>query len=182
METIDVQSLRSIAKIIGTIFCVGGAISMALLKGPKLLNTEILPPSKAAFGTADNWLLGCLSLFGCSCFWSFWVIMQVFPNRIHLECYSFFDHQNSVWIFKQVPISVSVPDHVCSSAWMLFMAMLQSAMFALLLEHEPETWYLHSIVEFGCCLYAVSSEFFMTLFSGFIHDFHQIYSIWYFYG
>lgn len=43
------------------------------------------------------------------------------------------------------------------------MAMLQSAMFALLLEHDPEAWYLHSMVEFGCCLYAVSSEFFMTI-------------------
>jgi hypothetical protein len=39
------------------------------------------------------------------------------------------------------------------------MAMLQSAMFALLLEHDPEAWYLHSMVEFGCCLYAVSSDF-----------------------
>ncbi|KAE8056120.1 hypothetical protein FH972_012915 [Carpinus fangiana] len=129
MEKVDIRSLRGIAKILGTIFCVGGAISMALLKGPKLLNTEILPPSIAAFGTGDNWPLGCLYLFGCCCFWSFWVIMQV-------------------------PISANVPDHLCSSAWMLFMAMLQSAMFALLLEHDPEAWYLHSMVEFGCCLYA----------------------------
>jgi hypothetical protein len=67
MEKVDIGSLRGIAKIIGTVFCVGGAISMALLKGPKLLNTEILPPSKAASGTGDNWLLGCLSLFGSSC-------------------------------------------------------------------------------------------------------------------
>lgn len=42
------------------------------------------------------------------------------------------------------------------------MAMLQSAMFALLLEHDSEAWYLHSNVEFGCCLYAVSIDFFMT--------------------
>jgi hypothetical protein len=91
MEKVDIRSLRGIVKILGTIFCVGGAISMALLKGPKLLNTEILPPSIAATGTGDNWPLGCLYLFGCCCFWSFWVIMQVFANRIHLN-YSFFDH------------------------------------------------------------------------------------------
>lgn len=81
MEKVDIQSLRSIAKIIGTIFCVGGAISMALLKGPKLLNTEFLPPKLGFVSGRDNWLLGCLSLFGSSCFWSFWVILQVFPEQ-----------------------------------------------------------------------------------------------------
>jgi len=78
MEKVNIRSFRSSAKIIGTAVCVGGAISMALLKGPKLLNMELLP-SKSIFGAGgDNWLLGCLSLFGSSCFWSFWVIMQVF--------------------------------------------------------------------------------------------------------
>lgn len=78
MEKVNIRSFRSSAKIIGTIVCVGGAISMALLKGPKLLDMELLP-SKSFFGAGgDNWLLGCLSLFGSSCFWSFWVIMQVF--------------------------------------------------------------------------------------------------------
>ena len=78
MEKVNIRSFRSVSKIIGTIFCVSGAVSMALLKGPKLLNIELLP-SNSIFGSGgDNWLLGCLSLFGCSCFWSFWVIMQVF--------------------------------------------------------------------------------------------------------
>ncbi|XP_041017584.1 WAT1-related protein At4g30420-like isoform X2 [Juglans microcarpa x Juglans regia] len=53
----------------------------------------------------------------------------------------------------QVPISASVPDHIYSSTWMLFLAMLQAAMVTLVLEHEPEAWYLHSFVELGCCLF-----------------------------
>ncbi|XP_030935002.1 WAT1-related protein At4g30420-like isoform X1 [Quercus lobata] len=129
MEKVNIRSFRSSAKIIGTAVCVGGAISMALLKGPKLLNMELLP-SKSIFGAGgDNWLLGCLSLFGSSCFWSFWVIMQV-------------------------PVTACVPDHIYSSTWMLFLAMIQSAIFALLIENGPEAWYLHSVEEFGCCLYA----------------------------
>ncbi|KAK4604917.1 hypothetical protein RGQ29_013117 [Quercus rubra] len=96
MEKVNIRSFISSAKIIGTVICVGGAISMALLKGPKLLNMELLP-SKSIFGAGgDNWLLGCLSLFGSSWFWSFWVIMQ----------------------------------------------------------NDSEAWYLHSVEEFGCCLYA----------------------------
>lgn len=78
LEKIEIQSMRSIAKIVGTVLCVTGAIAMAFLKGPKLLNTELLP-NKSVLGSAvDNyWLLGCLLLFGSSCCWSLWLILQV---------------------------------------------------------------------------------------------------------
>ncbi|XP_050216081.1 WAT1-related protein At4g30420-like [Mercurialis annua] len=68
LEKINMKSLRSIAKISGTILCICGAICMALLKGPKLLNSE---------SGGDNWVLGCLLLVGGACFWSFWLIIQV---------------------------------------------------------------------------------------------------------
>ncbi|PON73075.1 Plant-drug/metabolite exporter [Trema orientale] len=89
LEKVNVQSLRSIAKIIGTVFSVGGAICMALVKGPKLLNTEFLPSKSVLSGImgVENLQLGCIFLF-ISCFcWSFWMIMQV-------------------------PISASCPDHL----------------------------------------------------------------------
>ena len=40
---VNIRSLRSIAKIIGMIFCISRVISMALLRGPKLSSTELLP-------------------------------------------------------------------------------------------------------------------------------------------
>jgi hypothetical protein len=40
MEKVNIQSLRTIAKIMGTVICVSGAVSIGLLKGPKLLNSE----------------------------------------------------------------------------------------------------------------------------------------------
>ncbi|OAY76094.1 WAT1-related protein [Ananas comosus] len=40
LEKVNLRSLRSMAKVIGTIICVGGAISMAFFKGPKLLNAD----------------------------------------------------------------------------------------------------------------------------------------------
>jgi hypothetical protein len=83
LERIDLGSLRSIAKIAGTILCVGGAVSMALLRGPKLLNAELMLPANAVFGSGgDNWLLGCLLLFGSCCCWSLWLILQVFTSKI----------------------------------------------------------------------------------------------------
>uniref|UniRef100_A0A2N9FGF6 WAT1-related protein n=1 Tax=Fagus sylvatica TaxID=28930 RepID=A0A2N9FGF6_FAGSY len=76
LEKVNFGSLRSIAKILGTILCVTGAMFMALLRGPKLLNVEFLP-TKSVFGFGgENWLLGCLFLFGSCCCWSLWLILQ----------------------------------------------------------------------------------------------------------
>lgn len=130
LEKVNIRSLRSIAKILGTIFCVSGAIAMALLKGPKLLNAAFLPSvSIFSSGGGDNWLLGCLFLFGnCFC-WSFWLIIQV-------------------------PVSANYPDHLLLSGWMCFMATIQSAILALFLERDVEVWNMHSYLELGCCFYA----------------------------
>ncbi|KAH9654160.1 WAT1-related protein [Citrus sinensis] len=139
-EKVHNRSLRSIAKILGTIFCVGGAITMALLKGPKLVNEEFTPPKSLIFSSgADNWLLGCFLLFGSSWFWSFWMILQV-------------------------PISSSIPNHLYSSAWMCFLASLESATVALLVEKNLEAWTLNSFLELACCLYsgiALAISFFL---------------------
>ncbi|KAL7193692.1 hypothetical protein ACSBR2_025330 [Camellia fascicularis] len=76
LEKLNIRSMRSMAKILGTIFCVTGAVSMALLRGPKLLNLEFLPPKSLLGAGGDDWLLGCLLLFGSSCCWSLWLILQ----------------------------------------------------------------------------------------------------------
>ncbi|KAE8056121.1 hypothetical protein FH972_012916 [Carpinus fangiana] len=133
LERIDLGSLRSIAKIAGTILCVGGAVSMALLRGPKLLNAELMLPENAVFGSGgDNWLLGCLLLFGSCCCWSLWLILQV-------------------------PASESCPDLLSLSAWMCFLATLQSAILSVFTEPEPEAWHIHSSLELSCCLFSVGS-------------------------
>ncbi|XWS73163.1 hypothetical protein CRYUN_Cryun02cG0102100 [Craigia yunnanensis] len=128
LEKVNIRSLTSLAKILGTVICVGGAISMALLKGPKLLNTELLPPKSLFSPGGENWLLGCLLLLGSSFFWSLWM----------------------VW---QVPISASCPDHLYSSSWMCFLATLESTTVAFLVEKDLEAWSLNSYLELSCCLF-----------------------------
>ncbi|XP_038712531.1 WAT1-related protein At4g30420-like isoform X2 [Tripterygium wilfordii] len=122
LEKVNIRSSRSIAKIVGTVICVGGAVSMAMLKGPKLLNSE-LPQANSAFGSGGkNWLLGCLCLFGSTCCWSLWLILQV-------------------------PLSISYPDPVSLSAWMCFLATIQSAVLPFFLEKNADAWILHSKLE-----------------------------------
>ncbi|QCE04707.1 WAT1-related protein At4g30420-like [Vigna unguiculata] len=130
MEKVSIGSLRSIAKIVGTVICVSGAVSIALLKGPKLLNAENLPSKSIimASSATDNWFLGCLFLIGCCFSWSTWLILMV-------------------------PASKSHPDPLSFSAWMCFIATVQSALVTLLLEPDPNTWKINSLLEVGSALY-----------------------------
>lgn len=84
-EKVDLRSLRFMAKILGTVCCVVGALTMALLKGHKLLNTEFIPFIHLTASRGDDWLLGCSLLLASSVFWSSWIIMQVNKTRT-LDC------------------------------------------------------------------------------------------------
>ncbi|XP_058111549.1 WAT1-related protein At4g30420-like [Magnolia sinica] len=128
LEKVNIRSLASVAKVIGTIVCVMGALSMALIKGPKLLNMEF-PTSNSIFQSeGENWILGCALLFGSCCCWSVWLILQV-------------------------PMSESYPDHLSLSAWMCFFAMIQSGAVAIFLEPDPIAWELNSSIKILCCIY-----------------------------
>ncbi|XP_020231338.1 WAT1-related protein At4g28040 [Cajanus cajan] len=128
-EKIDVRSLRSVAKILGTICCVSGALTMALVKGQKLLHMEFLPSIHLTGTGGDDWLLGCLLLLASSIFWSCWMILQV-------------------------PIASSCPDHLLSTFWMCLFSTLQSAIIALLSEPNLQAWILPSPLQISCSLYA----------------------------
>ncbi|XP_058745205.1 WAT1-related protein At4g30420-like [Vicia villosa] len=129
MEKVNIRSLRTIAKIIGTVICVSGAVSIALLKGPKLINAEKMH-SKSIMGSDRNRLLGCVCLLGSSVAWSIWLILQVPAYKSH-------------------------PNYLSLSAWMCLFATLQSAVVTLILERgDMNAWKMNSVLQFGCTLYA----------------------------
>nr|XP_043626444.1 WAT1-related protein At4g30420-like isoform X2 [Erigeron canadensis] len=133
-EPINIRSFRTIAKILGTVVCVTSAGAMALIKGPKLVNAP-LPPSNSLLllisSESDDtlWLLGCLCLFGSSCCWSFWLIIQV-------------------------PVTRNYPDHLSLSAWMCFIATVQSGTVVCFSDPHLEAWKVGSYLQLGSLLYA----------------------------
>ncbi|CAK7338097.1 unnamed protein product [Dovyalis caffra] len=128
MEKVNIRSLRSNAKIIGTVICVSGAVSIALLKRPKLLNEGIVQIKSSGGSKGETWLLGSLILFGNSCCWAMWTIMQV-------------------------PISARCPDPLLSTAWMCFFGSLQTIAVTIFIKPDPQAWKPHSSLEYACLLY-----------------------------
>ncbi|XP_033148709.1 WAT1-related protein At4g30420 [Brassica rapa] len=133
-EKVNIKNIRGLAKIAGTVLCVLGAISMTLLRGPKILNSESdFSIAKSLLGDVKDqnmWLIGCLFLFSSNLCWSFWLTLQV-------------------------PISAYYPDHLSLSAWMCLLGTIQCAVVTFFLEKDPNAWILHSFSEFATCLYAV---------------------------
>ncbi|KAI3961414.1 hypothetical protein MKW92_045382 [Papaver armeniacum] len=151
LEKVDIRSLSTSAKIVGTIICVSGAFCIAFMKGPKLLNTEFTPQqqdqnsilfhyfnSTLTVGSPNNWMLGCFLLLGsCAC-WACWLILQV-------------------------PMTASYPNHLCLSAWMCFFATLQSPFVTYFLEPNSNSWRLNSSFELLCVIYF--GHFFSAMFN-----------------
>ncbi|KAL0413816.1 UNVERIFIED_CONTAM: WAT1-related protein [Sesamum radiatum] len=133
LEKLHLPSARSVAKIIGTVVCVSGAVVITLLKGPKLLNDEFLPIRPAFLhGDHNQWLLGCFMVFGSSCSWSLWLILQV-------------------------PVSKSYPDHLSLTAWMCLMGGIQSGVLTLIVQPNMKIWKLNSPFQLFACFFGVRS-------------------------
>jgi hypothetical protein len=66
LEKVDLRSARDVAKIIGTIVCLAGAMLMAFFKGPKLLGALL----------TDDWVIGGTYLMGNAICFSIWYILQ----------------------------------------------------------------------------------------------------------
>uniref|UniRef100_A0ACD5XSM3 Uncharacterized protein n=1 Tax=Avena sativa TaxID=4498 RepID=A0ACD5XSM3_AVESA len=75
LEKVDLRSSRSIAKIVGTVVCLAGAMLMAFFKGPKLLGALI----------TDDWVTGGIYLMGNAICFSIWYILQVPICKSYLD-------------------------------------------------------------------------------------------------
>ncbi|KAK6783655.1 hypothetical protein RDI58_017109 [Solanum bulbocastanum] len=134
LEKVQMKSLRSIAKVIGTILCVVGAVAMALIKGPKLLNSQFVPTNGLLLilgkENSDNldWMLGVILLIASAICWSFWLILQV-------------------------TLSANCPDHLCLTAWLCLFAAIQSGFATIFIEPNINSWKITSSLELISCLY-----------------------------
>jgi len=140
LEEVHIRRRDGLAKIVGTIACVGGATIITLYKGPPItklwlgslksgsLNPEIYDVEPLGMKT-ENWTLGCIYLLGNCLAWSGWIVIQA-P------------------VLKKYPARLSVTSYTC------FFGIIQFLAIAAVFERDPSHWMMRSGGELFTILYA----------------------------
>ncbi|XP_009772058.1 WAT1-related protein At3g30340-like [Nicotiana tabacum] len=120
-ETIKIKSRSGRAKILGIIFCLGGALILTLYKGMSLIN----PSAGSRIETNHNkksWFLGSIFLFAGCFVWSAWFLVQA-------------------------RISKDYPYQYSSTAIMSFFGAFQSAILSFIISRNVSKWILKGGLE-----------------------------------
>ncbi|GMN51757.1 hypothetical protein TIFTF001_020907 [Ficus carica] len=135
LETVNAKKKHSLAKVIGTVITVSGAMVMTLYKGPILDIFHNHGHSKEA-ATADSaqhhWVIGTLMLVGSCGGWSSFFILQSFT-------------------LKKYPAELSL------TAWICLMGVLEGGVVTLVFERDMHVWVLGWDSRLLAAVYSVSS-------------------------
>ncbi|KAK6154000.1 hypothetical protein DH2020_013639 [Rehmannia glutinosa] len=80
LEQVSLTRIDGVAKILGTVASVGGAMIITLYKGPPILNqtseTEGSNSVLVSSNKVQNWTWGCIFLLGHCLSWAGWMVLQ----------------------------------------------------------------------------------------------------------
>ncbi|KAG6472840.1 protein WALLS ARE THIN 1-like [Zingiber officinale] len=126
MEKVRLDRRDGIAKVVGTLVCVGGATVITLYKGPSIFgraSTTALNFAAPAFmAEGKNWTLGCVCLIG------------------HCLCLS-------GWQVLQKPVLKKYPARLSFTFFTFFFGLLQFLVIAAFMERDADAWAFHSTGE-----------------------------------
>ncbi|EXB44371.1 Auxin-induced protein 5NG4 [Morus notabilis] len=120
LETVNVKKISSLAKVIGTVITVSGAMVMTLYKGPILdifHNHGHSNETSTAEASQHHWVTGTLMLIGSCAGWSSFFIVQSFT-------------------LKKYPAELSL------TAWICLMGVLEGGIVTFVFEHDMHVWVL----------------------------------------
>ncbi|XP_020232313.1 WAT1-related protein At3g30340 [Cajanus cajan] len=138
IETVKIRRNSGIAKILGSLVCIGGALMLTLYKGKPLFNFShnepAAPVAKSAVKldfarTIPGWTIGVIALVLGTIFWSSWFILQS-------------------------KISKRYPRQYSSTAIMSFFGVIQSAVICFSTDHNLSIWVLKGKIQIFVILYA----------------------------
>ncbi|XP_044473286.1 WAT1-related protein At2g37460-like [Mangifera indica] len=133
LERVNIKSIRSQAKIVGTAATVGGAMVMTLLKGPilDLFWTKAANQDKGSGGIAIHNLIKGALLITVGCFsWACFMILQA----ITLKTY---------------------PAELSLTAWICFLGTVEGSIVALVMERgKSSIWAIHWDTKLVAVLYS----------------------------
>ncbi|KAG4996101.1 hypothetical protein AAZX31_10G042600 [Glycine max] len=131
LEKIKIRSIRSQAKVVGTLTTVSGAMVMTLLKGPVLFGSHGSNDHSQHNGTSMRHTITGFILITIGCFcWACFVILQATT-------------------LKTYPAELSL------SAWICLMGTIEGAAVAMIMERgNPSVWSLKLDMKLLCAVYS----------------------------
>ncbi|KAG8076438.1 hypothetical protein GUJ93_ZPchr0006g43767 [Zizania palustris] len=136
LEVVVVRSKAGLAKIVGTLTSVGGAILLSLYKGAALTHTASSVQEVTAKGTTSSgsiskgrWMLGSVLLI--------------------LNCITF-----SAWMLLQGKLTKKYPAVISSTAFMTFFSSLQAGILALITQRHLSVWLLRGNMQITAVVFA----------------------------
>ncbi|XP_027362912.1 WAT1-related protein At4g08300-like [Abrus precatorius] len=129
LEAVDVKKPRGLAKILGTVLSLVGALIMTLYKGHTIQSLQGAPLHIKGKLVHNNWIKGSILSIASCMSWSLWYILQAI-------------------VVKKYPAQLSL------TVWINCMGAAQSALFTVLVQEKPAAWFITSTVEIFCILYA----------------------------
>ncbi|XP_004290853.1 PREDICTED: WAT1-related protein At1g21890-like [Fragaria vesca subsp. vesca] len=117
LEKVNFKKIPSVAKVIGTVITVSGAMLMTFYKGPivEFISAQASHHATSATATDKHWVLGTVMLLARCCGWSGFFILQSFTLKVY-------------------PAELSLTALIC------FMGALEGAVATLVIEHNMSVW------------------------------------------
>lgn len=132
LETLNIKCKGGKAKILGTLVCIGGALSLTLYKGKPLFDGshyQSAMEQASITRTTQKWTIGVIALIMGTLFWSFWFILQS-------------------------KIGKSYPCQYSSTAFMTFFGAMQAAILGLSTGSNLSSWVLRGKIQIITVLYS----------------------------
>ncbi|KAL7091620.1 hypothetical protein ACP275_12G117000 [Erythranthe tilingii] len=131
MEEVNLRTLTTISKSIGTVVSISGAFIVTFYKGPALLNSPLTsePSTQLYLPVAQNWILGGFLLACASFLTASWCILQAS-------------------ILKMYPVEMIVVAFYC-----LFVT-IQSSLVTLIAERDLSAWRIDTKIGLIAIFYA----------------------------
>lgn len=162
LEKVNLKSIRSQAKLFGTLATVAGAMIMTLVKGPiiELFWTKAAASNHGGQGsngtTIHNSIKGAL-MITAGCFsWSAFIILQASESPIFSLVFVFAHLLNRVNILLQAITMKTYPAELSLTVWICFLGTVEGTVAALIMERgKASIWSINWDAKLMAAVYSV---------------------------
>ncbi|KAK2656049.1 hypothetical protein Ddye_009101 [Dipteronia dyeriana] len=125
IEVSKLKSIPGVAKLVGIVICMGGAMTLAFYQGPQftlfchhhIFGHYTTPQIQAHVSSGKTWIKGCFFMIISNTFWGLWLVLQTIVMK-------------------------GYPSKLLFTTLQCFLSSIQSFVIAIALVRDPHEWML----------------------------------------